>query len=97
MEKILPLGSFMKRSLLPQAVSTALLPCRLIATPCIGGGDSSQSDTGYCNSARQTGGSRLHNEAGCEYDMQNQLASSERRTLDAIRKQRSTNRECHWQ
>ena len=34
----------------------------------------------------------MHNEAGCEYDMQNQPASSERRTLDAIRKQRPANR-----
>ncbi len=76
----------MKGGLSPQAVSTALLPCRLLVTPCIGDRDKFQPDAGYSNNARPTGGSRLHNEANHEYHMQNQPASSERRTLDAVRK-----------
>ncbi len=86
MEKTLPLGSSMMRRLSPEAVSTALLPGRLIVTPCNGGTDSFQPDAGYSNSARQRGGSRSHNEASYEHDMQHQLASSEPCTLDAIRK-----------
>jgi len=73
-------------------VHTALLPYTLIVAPCISGRDNLQSDAGHCNSARQTGGSRPHNEAGCEYDVHNQLVSTERRTLDAICKQHLTNR-----
>lgn len=88
-EQMLPLGSSMKRL---STFNTALLPYTLIVAPCISGRDNLQADAGHCNSARQTGGSRPHNEAGCEYDVHNQLVSTERRTLDAICEQHLTNR-----